>query len=157
MRLWTLHPRYLDTQGLVALWREALLAQAVLGGHTRGYRNHPQLERFRCQAAPHFAISSYLHGIHAEAVARGYSFDPRKIGLVTIQAPILVTTSQVQHEWHHLLKKLAVRNPALYEKWRSINAPDCHPVFSLQPGPIESWERVSAPISKGAITLSEGQ
>jgi hypothetical protein len=37
---------YLDGRGLVALWREALLAQAVLRGRTRGYR-HPQLARFR--------------------------------------------------------------------------------------------------------------
>ena len=37
MRLWTLHPKYLDPQGLVALWREALLARAVLQGKTRGY------------------------------------------------------------------------------------------------------------------------
>ena len=143
MRLWSLHPRYLDPQGLVALWREALLARAVLGGLTRGYRNHPQLERFRCQTAPLSAISSYLHGIYTEAVVRGYSFDPSKIGRVRIQAPVLVTTGQVQHEWHHLLQKLAVRNPALYERWRSITEPDCHPLFSLQPGPIESWERVS--------------
>ncbi|MDI6747818.1 MAG: pyrimidine dimer DNA glycosylase/endonuclease V [Rhodocyclaceae bacterium] len=41
MRLWTLHPRYLDARGLVALWREARLAQAVLGGKTRGYTHTP--------------------------------------------------------------------------------------------------------------------
>ena len=29
MRLWSLHPRYLDRQGLTALWREGLLARAV--------------------------------------------------------------------------------------------------------------------------------
>ena len=52
MRLWTLHPRYLDARGLVALWREALLAQKVLRGKTRGYRAHPQLQRFREQADP---------------------------------------------------------------------------------------------------------
>ena len=150
MRLWSLHPRYLDPQGLVALWREALLARAVLGGHTRGYRNHPQLERFRCQVAPRSAISSYLQGIYAEAVVCGYSFDRSKIGRVRIQAPVPVTTGQVQHEWHHLLQKLAVRNPALYERWRSITEPDCHPLFSLQPGPIESWERVSVPTSSDA-------
>ena len=143
MRLWSLHPRYLDPQGLVALWREALLAQAVLAGNTRGYRNHPQLERFRSHVAPRSAISAYLQGVHAEAVTRGYSFDRSKIGRVRIQAPILVTTDQVQYEWHHLLQKLAVRNPALYEQWRSISAPECHPLFLLQPGPIESWERVS--------------
>ncbi|MGP9584395.1 pyrimidine dimer DNA glycosylase/endonuclease V, partial [Micrococcaceae sp. AOP34-BR2-30] len=30
MRLWSLHPEVLDRQGLIAGWREALLAQAVL-------------------------------------------------------------------------------------------------------------------------------
>ena len=43
MRLWSIHPRYLDSMGLVALWREALLAQAVLRGETKGYKFHPQL------------------------------------------------------------------------------------------------------------------
>lgn len=150
MRLWSLHPRYLDPQGLVALWREALLARAVLGGNTRGYRNHPQLERFRSQSAPRSAISSYLQGIHAEAASRGYSFDRSKIGRVRLQAPIVVTAGQVQHEWHHLLQKLAVRNPALYGQWRSVSAPECHPLFRIQPGPIESWERVSGATSRGA-------
>ena len=150
MRLWSLHPRYLDPQGLVALWREALLARAVLCGNTRGYRNHPQLERFRSQPAPRSAINSYLQGIHAEAVARGYSFDRSKIGRVRIQAPVLVTIGQVQYEWHHLLQKLAVRNPALFEQWRAVSAPECHPLFRLQPGPIESWERVNGSASRGA-------
>lgn len=142
MRIWSLHPRYLDPQGLVALWREALLARAVLGGKTRGYRNHPQLERFRAQAAPRSAINSYLAAVHAEAVVRGYSFDHSKIGRARVQAPFAVTAGQVQHEWQHLLSKLAVRNPELYEKWRTVSAPECHPLFRLQPGPVELWERV---------------
>jgi len=150
MRLWSLRPQYLDPQGLVALWREALLARAVLGGKTRGYRSHPQLERFRSQAAPRSAISSYLQGVYAEATARGYSFDRSKIGGARLQAPILVTAGQVAHEWHHLLQKLAVRNPEMHERWRSIGAPECHPLFCLQPGPIESWERVSATTLRGA-------
>lgn len=33
MRLWSLHPSYLDAVGLVALWREGLLARKVLQGH----------------------------------------------------------------------------------------------------------------------------
>lgn len=150
MRLWSLHPKYLDPQGLVALWREALLARAVLGGNTRGYRNHPQLERFRAQSAPRSAISAYLHGVHSESMVRGYTFDRSKIGRVQVQTPVLVTAGQVQHEWGHLLQKLAVRNPALWEQWRSISAPECHPLFHLQPGPIESWERVSGIPSQGA-------
>jgi hypothetical protein len=150
VRLWSLHPRYLDPQGLVALWREALLARAVLAGDTRGYRNHPQLERFRSHASPRSAISSYLHGIHAEAVARGYSFDRSKIGRARAQAPLLVTAGQIQYEWHHLLHKLEVRNPALSERWLGISAPECHPLFRLRPGIVEPWERVEGLKSRGA-------
>jgi len=52
VRLWSVHPEYLDSRGLVALWREALLAQAVLRGETRGYRRHPRLARFRARPDP---------------------------------------------------------------------------------------------------------
>jgi hypothetical protein len=150
MRLWSLHPRYLDSQGLVALWREALLARAVLCGNTRGYRHHPQLERFRSHAAPRSAISSYLHGVHAEAAARGYSFDRSKVGCRRIQERIPVAAEQVQYEWRHLLQKLAVRNPTLHEQWCAISAPECHPLFHLQPGPIEPWERLNGSSARGA-------
>lgn len=150
MRLWSLHPRYLDPQGFVALWREALLARAVLSGKTRGYRSHPQLERFRSTAAPRSAINSYLQGIHAEAAARGYSFDHSKIGRTRTKASVLVTDGQVRYEWHHLLQKLAVRNPVLYEQWKEVDMPECHPLFRLQPGPIESWERTHGSTSRGA-------
>jgi len=142
MRLWSLHPQYLDPQGLVALWREALLARAVLCGNTRGYRNHPQLERFASQSAPRSAISSYLAGVHAEATTRGYSFDRTKVGPGRIPGPLLVTAGQVEYEWHHLLHKLAVRNPGLHERWRTVRTPECHPLFKVRPGPIEPWERV---------------
>jgi hypothetical protein len=146
MRLWSLHPCYLDPQGLVALWREALLAQAVLTGNTRGYQHHPQLERFRAQAAPRSAIRAYLQSVHAEALTRGYSFDRSKIGRTGAHTPIPVTTGQLEYEWRHLLQKLAVRNPALHAQWQSIERPECHPLFQRQPGPVETWERVSAPL-----------
>jgi hypothetical protein len=141
MRLWSLHPRYLDPQGLVALWREALLARAVLCGNCRGYRSHPQLERFCSQSAPRSAISCYLKGIYAEAETRSYSFDRTKIGRQRIQVLISVTAGQVEYEWHHLLQKLAVRSPALYAQSRTVGTAQCHPLFRIEPGPIESWER----------------
>ncbi len=150
MRLWSLHPRYLDPQGLVALWREALLARAVLGGKTRGYRSHPQLERFRTHATPRSAISSYLQGVHAEAEARGYSFDRSKIGPGRVEVPVFVTSDQVRHEWHHLLKKLQARNPALHRQWCDVITPDCHPLFRPRPGPVESWERTRGHTSQSA-------
>src|SRR4030095_10972843 len=98
MRLWTLHPRYLDSQGLVALWREALLAKAVLRGETRGYRHHPQLARFRAPASPRAAIHASLAAVHAEATARGYAFDHRKIGPRRRVPPIAATSGQVAYE-----------------------------------------------------------
>src|SRR4051812_17801994 len=109
MRVWGLHPRYLDTRGLTAAWREALLARAVLRGLTRGYRHHPQLERFRAHAMPRSAINAYLGVIHSEATRRGYSFDRSRFGAVPPAASIAVTSGQVEHEWAHLLEKLRVR------------------------------------------------
>ncbi|HEY0199641.1 MAG TPA: pyrimidine dimer DNA glycosylase/endonuclease V [Rhodanobacter sp.] len=143
MRLWSLHPKYLDAQGLVALWREGLLAQAVLLGSTRGYTQHPQLERFKAHPQPHHAISAYLAGVHAEAEARGYSFNRAKIGPAQVVDPITVTAGQMLHEWQHLLAKLAIRNPALFEQWRFLKLPMCHPLFRTRAGPLASWERVS--------------
>jgi hypothetical protein len=141
MRLWTIHPQYLDAKGLVALWREAILARAVLRGQTKGYLHHPQLERFRAHAFPRFAISAYLAAIHSEATARGYAFDKRKIGRVRSLDSIAATTGQISYEWRHLMAKLAVRNPVLRRQWRTVRVPVCHPLFTPVPGLIEQWER----------------
>lgn len=141
MRLWTLHPRYLDRQGLVALWREALLARAVLRGRTRGYRRHPQLERFRAHPAPRRAISAYLAVVHAEAAARGYLFDRSKIGPLGTVARIPATTGQIAHEWAHLLAKVNARNPEHGARLGAVELPECHPLFVAVAGPVEPWER----------------
>ena len=141
MRLWTLHPKYLDTQGLVALWREALLARAVLRNQTRGYTEHPQLERFKGHAFPRMAINAYLAAIHCEATSRGYSFDRTKIGPFRQVTPIFVTSGQVDYEWEHLLQTLAARSPTLFVRWRDLAMPDCHPLFHPGPGSLASWER----------------
>lgn len=140
MRLWTIHPKYLDPSGLVALWREALLARAVLDGKTRGYRHHPQLERFKSHPKPQLAISAYLMAVHSESVARGYSFDASKIGSVSVVAQIAASTGQVAYEWQHLLHKLSSRSPAVYDRWHTLSKQECHPMFYLQNGQIESWE-----------------
>ena len=141
MRLWSLHPKYLDPQGLVALWRETLLAQAVLRGETRGYRSHPQLDRFKNHPAPLAAISLFLKAIHAEAESRGYSFDKSKIRPTRKQVLLYVTSGQMAYEWSHLLAKIEVRNPALYRKWRDTKVPAPHPLFKVRAGEVESWER----------------
>jgi hypothetical protein len=144
MRLWSIHPKYLDPQGLVALWREALLARAVLTGRTQGYRHHPQLCRFLAHATPRSAISAYLGAVHSEAEARGYAFDRRKAGRVRSVPPISVTEGQLIYEWEHLLKKLSHRSPRHYRQWRPLRKPECHPLLQLRAGTVERWERVGA-------------
>lgn len=141
MRLWTIHPKYLDRQGLLALWREALLAQAVIQGRTRGYRNHPQLQRFNAQPSPLEVIGAYLQEIHAEASARGYNFDPGKIASAKGCVPIPATRGQVEFERRHLLAKLKKRSPDDYQGLISLQSLEPHPLFKLRAGPIEAWEK----------------
>lgn len=142
MRIWSLHPRYLDRQGLGALWRETLLAQAVLRGATRGYTRHPQLERFREHPQPEAAIAAYLAAVQAEAAARGYSYDAGKVpALPVAPEPITVSEGQLDLEWAHLRGKLAARSPAVLERWQALARPEPHPLFRSIPGLVASWER----------------
>ncbi len=141
MRIWSLHPRYLDQKGLVALWREGLLAQKVLLGHTRGYINHPQLDRFRAHTDPLAMISTYLRGVWAEASARGYHFDRARIVERPGCGPVEENEGQLLFEWSHLLAKLSVRSPFFFERWKGIPLPEAHPLFRIVPGGKREWER----------------
>jgi hypothetical protein len=153
MRLWSLHPCFLDPRGLTALWREALLAAVVLAGQTRGYRAHPQLTRFRQHPAPRAAITAYLSGIHAEATRRGYRFRaPPPPGPEPIP-PILVSTGQVRYELALLLRKLAERSPAWAEPLRRCPSLRVHPLFQVVAGPIAPWERVQEEILRLSLLL----
>lgn len=142
VRLWSVHPGYFDRQALTACWREALLAQAVLVGETRGYRQHPQLERFRSHPTPPKVIGAFLRGIADEADTRGYNFSRAKILETPMAvAPILVTTGQLSYEWTHLQAKLERRSPAVAALWQGIRLPETHPLFVVIEGSIASWER----------------
>ncbi len=173
MRLWSVHPRYLDTAGLTACWREALLAQRVLTGTTTGYRNHPQLQRFRPGSAlageaggavghvgdevlpwPGDRVVAYLHAVADEAAARGHRYDrsrvarpPVHVGAAHVGAApvgsLEVPDGQVALEWAVLRAKLAVRSPATLERWRAVVVPDVHPLFVVVPGPVAAWEKAS--------------
>ncbi|MDY6055401.1 pyrimidine dimer DNA glycosylase/endonuclease V [Micrococcus sp.] len=144
MRLWTLHPRHLDRPGLTGGWREALLAQAVLAGRTRGYRHHPQLERFAAHPDPLAAVGAFLTVMADEADARGYRFDRSRIdrpGPVSGVDAIPATTGQVEYEWAHLRAKLAARSPDWLARWAAEDTPEVHPLFTVEDGPLASWER----------------
>ena len=144
MRLWSLHPRYLDPKGLVALWREGLLAQAVLAGQTRGYKHHPQLARFLATPAPRRYIAAYLRLVHTEASRRGYSFDAGKIRRGGNIEPLTVTTGQLKYEWAHLHIKLKARAPSWFRELQGVQRPDPHPLFRVIPGGVAEWEVAAA-------------
>jgi hypothetical protein len=143
MRLWTVHPKHLDARGLVALWREGLLARRVLEGRTRGYRHHPQLDRFRRHADPLAAIECYLWGVYDEACRREYAFDCAKLQGRRPRLRMVETRGQLLCEWQHLLRKLKVRDPRMHRAL-ARSTPDPHPVFRLVPGGIRAWERAPA-------------
>jgi Pyrimidine dimer DNA glycosylase len=142
MRIWTLHPKYLDAQGLVALWRETLLAQKVLRGKTKGYRHHPQLTRFRAQANPVTAVAAYLKAVHEEANRRGYAFDASKIAPHRGPIELEETEGQLLYEWEHLRRKLKHRSPQVLAAHKGISRPDPHPLFRLIRGEVRDWEIV---------------
>jgi len=141
MRLWSLHPAYLDTKGLTAVWREGLLAKAVLQGKTRGYQNHPQLARFKAQAEPIAAINAYLAEIYQEAARRGYHFDAGKLDLTVPAAKMTVTEGQLRYEWQHLQQKLLTRDPQRHQPNAPTNGLQPHPLRTVIPGEVETWER----------------
>jgi hypothetical protein len=141
MRLWTIHPRYLDARGLVALWREGLLAQKVLAGKTRGYTRHPQLTRFREHTEPLHVIAVYLRGVADEAVRRGYQFDQTKIAPSQFVTQLEETRGQLLFEWEHLKQKLRKRRPEIYRQIRKLTSPDPHPLFRIVSGEMRDWER----------------
>lgn len=139
MRLWSLHPELLDRAALVACWREGLLAQAVLAGRTKGYRSHPQLERFREQPEPLRAVVTYLNGIRDEATRRGYRFDASRLDCEPDPTLRLeVTVGQLEYEMEHLRAKVQQRAP----EWEPrLTEARPHPLFRVVDGPVASWER----------------
>jgi hypothetical protein len=140
--MWSVAPAVLDAKGIVACWRESLLAQAVLAGKTKGYTHHPQLDRFRMCDEPMQAIAGYLEPLADEADSRGYHFDRSKI----LETPnedfrIDVSDQQLAYEWRLLLKKLEHRDPKAHARMLE-RTPEVHPLFRVLPGPIASWEKV---------------
>ena len=144
MRLWTVHPQYLDTKGLLAAWREGLLAQKVLRGKTRGYTRHPQLRRFQRRRAPVETIARYLSEVASEAERRGYRFDRNKISVRACGDTLIETRGQLLFEWSHLKRKLRRRSPKNYRICCKIEIPRAHPLFRIVAGPIREWEKANS-------------
>jgi|SRR5436190_5186783 len=142
MRIWSIHPKYLDSKGLVALWRETLLAKHVLEGKTKGYKNHPQLNRFKNSKFPVDSINHYLAIIHKEATNRQYMFDKSKVNWDFKRRSLIVTSGQIKYETQHLLKKLKSRDPDKFRELKKQKFFEPHPLFKIIEGEIEKWEIV---------------
>jgi len=143
MRLWSIHPKYLDVKGLVTLWREALLAQNVLLGNTKGYKNHPQLIRFKSYFDPISGIGFYLYEIFLESKRRNYNFNKDKIIKISHDVDkINVTTGQLKYEFNHLQNKLLTRNWKKYKEIDGIEDQnyEINSLFKVIDGEIEHWE-----------------
>lgn len=145
MRLWSIHPKYLDSKGLVALWREGLLAQNVLLGKTKGYKSHPQLMRFKEQDDPIQSMSNFLHIVCDDADSRGYKFQRVKIikKYIPELSNMYVTIGQLDYEWRHFLNKLAVRDSKKFKQIHEIKNIDPNPLFYVVKGQVEKWEIIS--------------
>lgn len=141
MRLWSIHPSYLDSKGLVACWRESLLAKNVLEGKTVGYKNHPQLKRFKEYSSPVKAINAYIYELLLEAKKRKYKFDEKKVKATKLVEAISVNDEQLNYEYEHLLEKVKKRSSEKYEEIKNTKQIKTHPLFKEVKGPIEAWEK----------------
>lgn len=142
MRLWSLHPKYLDRAGLLACWREWLLAKKVLEGNTIWYKNHPQLDRFKKLENPLNWINSYLTRIYLEALNRNYKFSESKIEIIHKIWIIEVNDWQVEFEKKHLLKKLEIRDLKRFSNLSLLDKVEINPIFKIIKWWIETWERI---------------
>lgn len=140
MRIWSLHPKYLDAKGLIALWREGLLAKKVLEGGTTGYVNHPQLERFKLSNSPIDAINHYLAIVYREAAERHYNFDKEKVNWRFQDRKLTVTRGQLNYEVLHLLKKLQGRDIEKFNRLKTNLSLESHPLFEIIDGDVEKSE-----------------
>lgn len=147
MRLWSVNPSYLDSKGLGGVWREGLLAQAVLLGKTKGWKNHSHLLRFKNHEKPVSAIGFYLLKIYEEANIRGYRYSKFKIFEPSENVrPIKVTKGQLLYEFHDLKERLKNRAPNKYKEVlkkteRKEHHPQPHPLFIVVDGEVELWEK----------------
>ena len=140
MKLWTFHPRYLDTCGLTGLWREAIMAQNILiklmQGKLVGYTNHPELNKIRNIGESIFwegAIRVYLDEIYKESVLRKHSFNQYKIRAsrgFLLNVEIWLSEEQLRQEEETIKERMAVRSPGRYQEVKDLQF-EPHPLFIL--------------------------
>ena len=116
----------------------------MLTGLTKGYKNHPQLDRFYAHENALEAVNAYLAGVYKEACARGYKFDAAKVGEFDERnlAKIAVSRGQIEYEFAFLQEKLKSRDIKAYERNLSVKNIEIASIFREVDGGIEPWEKV---------------
>lgn len=142
MRLWSIHPKYLDSKGLLGLWREALLAKKILQKKTKSYQNHPQMNRFKFLKTPVPVINTYLKHIYLESCNRGYCFNKRKLGRTFSKTKLKINKGQIEYEFNLLKNKLSKRAKDTLNELKKVKLIEPNPLFKIIKGKIESWERI---------------
>jgi hypothetical protein len=145
MRLWSIHPKYLDKKGLVGLWRESLLAKKVLEGKTKGYKNHPQLIRFKESENKLLYLNHYLYEVYKEGKKRNYKFNFEKINKSLLEKRIKkipITNCQLKYEFNHLKNKLIRRDKKHHNKINLTKSIKSSNIFTIKKGKICHWEKI---------------
>jgi len=131
MRVWIVHPKYLDCKGLVALWRETLLARKVLKGKTKGWRNHPQLNKLKNHKNSVAAVNTYLLYVWKESEKRCYKFNKRKIEKNFTKKKIKIPKKEVISDFEELKNKLKKRDPKRYREIVKVKKIEVNPIFII--------------------------
>lgn len=145
MRIWSLHPKYLDKKELIDSWNDGLRTIGILTRNHQGSIFRPELSRFRSQSEPIIAVEKYLLSIANEAKRRGYMVDIRKLPSipVVVSHKIPVSSGQIEYEWRQLMHVLAGRSPGFLRRIEYSPSHDINPIFYKRPGhDIETWEKL---------------
>lgn len=134
MRIWTLHPRYLDDATLREAWRDGLAARRRLVAGSKGRPTDPLIHAIAACKHPVRVIDAYLSHLHQEAQRRGKAFDRSRIDGARAGAGFAVDSERVRDDWDQLMARMAEREPARHERQAELRRPHCHPAFKRIPG-----------------------
>lgn len=140
MSLWVVHPKYLDKQGLVSVWREGLRAQKILSGETACSSNQMLVRQFAADPQPMKAIGAYLSFIAAEGARRGYKFGHEKIKCPNFdETAVPLEPKDLVFEMKDLRRRLKARDK---DKWREtvkVEKIEPHPGLRGSVMPMSKW------------------
>jgi hypothetical protein len=115
-------------------------------GKTKGWKNHPQLIRFKNHNAPIHAIGFYLFIIYNEGCKRGYSYNKSKMFKIVEKVSMInISKEQLAYEFEILKNRVRGRDHTkfleLLEFGKKESYPKPHPLFHVIDGKVALWEK----------------